>query len=273
MLFVDGTNNRVGIGTSNPTASLDVVGGVLVAAFNPIVNQGLHLQWNKECCLGRSYILNQGGGGGSLAGIVFGKATTSDVITEQMFISESGNVGIGTTTPAFKLTVNGQPAANGFTAFTNYSDSRLKTNITNLDTGALSKIMQLRTVSFQYNQKYLQLYPNSDLQKVHKGFIAQEIRQVFPEMVSEMKTSPDSVQYLDLDVSHLQVYLVKALQEQQAIINAQKSEIDAQKAAALLQKAEIDALKENALKVADLENKMNAMLLLLNNKTDVTAKQ
>jgi hypothetical protein len=119
----------------------------------------------------------------------------------------------------------------------------------------------------------LQLYPNSDLQKVHKGFIAQEIRQVFPEMVSEMKASPDSVQYLDLDVSHLQVYLVKALQEQQAIINAQKAEIDAQKAAAMLQKAEIDALKENALKVADLENKMNAMLLLLDNKTDVTAKQ
>ena len=102
-----------------------------------------------------------------------------------------------------------QDFTNGFTAFTNYSDSRLKTNISSLDTGTLSKIMQLRTVSFQYNQKYLQLYPNSDLQKVHKGFIAQEIRQVFPEMVSDMKASPDSVQYLDLDVSHLQVYLVK----------------------------------------------------------------
>mgnify|MGYP006160336051 CR=1 FL=1 len=48
---------------------------------------------------------------------------------------------------------------------------------------------------------------------------------------------------------------------------------DAQKAAALLQKAEIDALKENALKVADLENKMNAMLLLLDNKQELTVKQ
>ncbi len=172
---------------------------------------------------------------------------------------EFGYVGIGASTPGYKLTVNGQPGANGYTAFTNYSDSRLKTNISSLDTGALSKIMQLRPVSFQYNKKYLQLYAGSDLQKVHKGFIAQEIRKVFPEMVSEMKASPDSVQYLDLNVSHLQVYLVKALQEQQVIINAQK--------------AEIDALKVNALKVAELENKMNAMLLLLNTKTEVTAKQ
>jgi hypothetical protein len=171
----------------------------------------------------------------------------------------NGYVGIGTITPSYRLSVNGQPGANGYTAFTNYSDSRLKTNVSSLDTGALHKILQLRPVQFQYNDKYLQLYPNSDLNKVHKGFIAQEIQQVFPEMVSEMKESPDSVKYLDLDVSHLQVYLVKALQEQQAIINAQK--------------AEIDALKESALKVVELENKMNAMLLLLNNKTEVTAKQ
>ena len=195
-------------------------------------------------------------------------------------IMENGKVGIQTSSPGYFLDVNGTVGANGYTAFTNYSDSRLKTNITNLDTGALSKIMQLRPVSFQYNQKYLQLYAGSDLQKVHKGFIAQEIRKVFPEMVSEMKASPDSVQYLDLNVSHLQVYLVKALQEQQAIIEAQKKEINAQKAEAMLQKAEIDnqksaidALKVNALKVAELENKMNAMLLLLNTKTEVTAKQ
>jgi hypothetical protein len=187
-----------------------------------------------------------------------------------MKIMENGKVGIQTSSPGYFLDVNGTVGANGYTAFTNYSDSRLKTNITNLDTGALSKIMQLRPVSFQYNQKYLQLYAGSDLQKVHKGFIAQEIRKVFPEMVSEMKASPDSVQYLDLNVSHLQVYLVKALQEQQAIINAQKSEIDVQKAEALLQK---DALKVNALKVAELENKMNAMLLLLNNKQELTVKQ
>ena len=209
--------------------------------------------------------------------IVFETGSVHNPGSEDMRITSAGNVGIGTSSPGYKLTVNGQPGANGYTAFTNYSDSRLKTNISSLDTGALSKILQLRPVSFQYNQKYLQLYPNSDLQKVHKGFIAQEIRTVFPEMVSEMKASPDSVQYLDLDVSHLQVYLVKAMQEQQAIIQEQQAIIESlkkaneeQNAKAMLQKAE---MAQNAIKVAELENKMNAMLLLLNNKTELTVKQ
>jgi hypothetical protein len=197
-------------------------------------------------------------------GLVIGPACSAD---RGIKIMEDGKVGIGTSSPGYFLDVNGTVGANGYTAFTNYSDSRLKTNITNLDTGALSKIMQLRPVSFQYNKKYLQLYAGSDLQKVHKGFIAQEIRQVFPEMVSEMKASADSVQYLDLNVSHLQVYLVKAIQEQQVIIQAQKKEIDAQKAEAMLQKA------ETTQKLTDLESKMNTMLLLLNKKEEVTAKQ
>ncbi|MEY5050051.1 MAG: hypothetical protein RLZZ175_3425 [Bacteroidota bacterium] len=220
------SSGQVGINTSSPTATLDVDGSVI---FNKSKQRNTF--------------------------------TVMSELSDYMLVVENtwNRVGINKQTPGYTLDVNGQPGANGYTAFTNYSDRRLKTNITNLDTGALSKIMQLRPVSFQYNQKYLQLYPNSDLQKVHKGFIAQEIRTVFPEMVSEMKASPDSVQYLDLDVSHLQVYLLKAMQEQQAIINAQK--------------AEIDALKQNALKVAALENKMNAMLLLLNKKEEVTAKQ
>ena len=83
-----------------------------------------------------------------------------------------------------------------------------------MDTRVLDKILQLNPVSFQYNEKYTQRYPDSGLERVHKGFIAQEIQKVFPEMVSEMKESPDSVNYLDLDISHLQVYMVKAMQEQ-----------------------------------------------------------
>jgi len=198
-----------------------------------------------------------------------------------------GNVGVGVLNPGYKLTVNGQPGANGYTAFTNYSDKRLKTNISTLDTGVLSKILQLNPVEFQYNEKYLQLYPESNLEKVHKGFIAQEIQKVFPEMVSEMKESSDSVNYLDLDISHLQVYLVQALQEQQAIIEAQKKEIATEKAENESQKQEIETikaeassssvetnqkLKETAQKLAALEAKLNALLLLNSKGAVLTAE-
>jgi hypothetical protein len=258
MLYVDGTNDRIGIGTSTPTDKVQIINGDI--RFND--NYGIRAQTNDNRILLKSYVTefyNYGGWISNNQGFLFSNAGGLEFQIGNDGVYSKQKIAIGTTSLSYTLTVNGQPGANGYTAFTNYSDSRLKTNITNLETGALSKILQLRPVQFQYNDKYLQLYPNSDLSKVHKGFIAQEIQKVFPEMVSEMKTSPDSVKYLDLDVSHLQVYLVKALQEQQAIINAQK--------------AEIDALKENALKVAELENKMNAMLLLLNNKQELTVKQ
>ena len=278
ILVANGTTSCVGIGNASPNAPLQFA---QTAANRKIV---LYEDANNDHQFYgfgiNSYILRYQVPSSDHSHIFYG-GTSSTTSNELMRIQGNGRVGIGTSSPGYLLTVNGQPGANGFTAFTNYSDSRLKTNISSIDTGALSKIMQLRPVSFQYNQKYLQLYPNSDLQKVHKGFIAQEIRQVFPEMVSEMKTTADSVQYLDLDVSHLQVYLVKAIQEQQAIIEAQKKEIDTQKAEAMLQKAEIETFKaeaklqkaETTQKLTDLESKMNAMLLLLNSKQEVTVKQ
>jgi hypothetical protein len=283
MLFVSGGNNRVGIGTESPGARLDVLspgtGGRALGATDgsswmSFVPDGCEWCYSGLTLPGdMALIFSTDNSTNSTAsnGLVIGPdCAWSANGYAGIKIMENGNVGINTPSPGYLLTVNGQPAANGFTAFTNYSDSRLKTNISSIDTGALSKIMQLRPVSFQYNQKYLQLYPNSDLQKVHKGFIAQEIRQVFPEMVSEMKTTADSVQYLDLDVSHLQVYLVKAIQEQQVIIDAQKKEIETLKVQA--SNASHTSV-ETSQKLSDLEGKMNALLLLLNGKTEVTVKQ
>jgi hypothetical protein len=262
-IFNNGTN--VGIGTSSPATKLNLAGAN--TADNEIINMiGMELTNPGYYDWAIGPTVRSGVAYFDIKGAADGLGSLSTLFT----FSTTSNFGIATSTPDYKLTVNGEPGANGFTAFTNYSDSRLKTSITNLDTGALSKIMQLRPVSFQYNQKYLQLYAGSDLQKVHKGFIAQEIRQVFPEMVSEMKASADGVQYLDLNVSHLQVYLVKAIQEQQVIIQAQKKEIENLGVQAY-NASQISA--ETTQKLTDLEGKMNALLLLLNGKTEVTVKQ
>ena len=142
------------------------------------------------------------------------------------------------------------------------SDIRLKKNIKNLNYG-LEEVLKLRPVSFYYKTDTTNTEPKI-------GFIAQEVESLVPEAVHIWK---DSMQTRHMLYAEMVPVLTKAIQEQQAIIESQKKEIDAQKAEAILQKSEIDALKENALKVAELENKMNAMLLLLNSKQEVTAKQ
>ncbi len=262
LLFVDASADKVGIGTSSPSATLDVrtASGSAAAAINlnttgassvgdgPAITFGHYA--SETAARISTYAVSTNSGHFLI------ETNSGSGLTERIRVQNDGYVGIGTSSPGYILTVNGQPGANGYTAFTNYSDRRLKTNIDSLENGALDKILQLNPVSFQYNDKYLQLYPESDLKRVHKGFIAQEIQKVFPEMVSEMKESPDSVQYLDLDISHLQVYLVKALQEQQAIIEAQKKEIETQKAELDTQKAENAAQEKEVEEVkAELDSK------------------
>ena len=131
-------------------------------------------------------------------------------------IAIQGNVGIGITNPTYKLQVNGQPAANGYTAFTNYSDSRLKENVVDLVANngadsetALEKIAKLHPVTFNYNS--LTGYDEATRARKVSGFIAQELQQVFPEMVGH--TNINGTDYLDTNLSDLPLYLVKGVQE------------------------------------------------------------
>ena len=56
------------------------------------------------------------------------------------------------------------------------------------------------------------------------GFIAQELQEIFPDMVSTIKI--DNTEYYDTNLSNLNLYLVKAIQEQQAQIEAQQQQIN-----------------------------------------------
>jgi hypothetical protein len=136
-----------------------------------------------------------------------------DSSTNAMTIDSSGNVGIGITTPTYKLQVNGQPAANGYTAWTNYSDQRLKENVTSLATtstsSALSKLKLLRPVTFNYND--LTGYDEETRNRRVSGFIAQELREVFPTMVGT--TTINGIEYLDTNTSDLSLYLILGIQE------------------------------------------------------------
>jgi len=54
--------------------------------------------------------------------------------------------------------------------------------------------------------------------KKHVGFIAQEVEEVFPELVNEA-TYPDGASYKGVATSDLIPYLIKSIQERQLRIN------------------------------------------------------
>jgi len=136
-------------------------------------------------------------------------------------LKTNGNTLIGTYTDnGYKLNVNGQPGANGYTLWTNYSDKRLKENIQPLvNNTILDKINLLNPVTFNYNEA--SGYDKETRARKVSGFIAQELKEIFPEMVGTLKLNDE--EYFDTNLSNLSLYLVKAIQELSAEITILKN--------------------------------------------------
>ena len=133
----------------------------------------------------------------------------------------NGNFSIATSVDyGYKINLNGQPGCNGYTAWTNWSDYRLKENITDFDaTNVLDRICAIRPVTYNYNQ--LSGFDEETRARRISGFIAQELKEVFPDMVGTIKK--DGVEYYDTNLSNLDLYIVKAIQQLAAEIKTLKN--------------------------------------------------
>ena len=100
------------------------------------------------------------------------------------------------------------------------SDQRLKENIRDIDTG-LSAIMALKPRRFDWKEGKGQDKKNA------AGFIAQEFEDVFPECVGASMAGADGIEYKNINHETLIPTLVKAIQEQQALITALTTRITA----------------------------------------------
>ena len=125
--------------------------------------------------------------------------TPSSSNSAKLFVSDDGYVGIGTTTPSTTLDVSGTAKFETLLtqSVTTTSDVRKKTNIQELNNFNLD---YLRPV--QYNWR------NKKNGKKHFGFIAQEIEEVYPNMIKIDKKGFYSMDYLQLvpiSIKNLQI--------------------------------------------------------------------
>ena len=127
----------------------------------------------------------------------------------------SNGPNLGTPVLQFQIAATGN-VTNTNNSYGSLSDARIKENITDA-TPKLDGIKQLRVVNFNLK---------TDLKKLKQiGLIAQEVEQVFPAMVESDLDAPDNMKSVKYSV--LVPMLVKAMQEQQAIIESLKARLDA----------------------------------------------
>lgn len=174
------------------------------------------------------------------------KSNGTSAICSQVY-DDGVNVGIGTSSPTYKLHVMGRLKTNGVNET---SDARLKTNIENIE-DALATIQKLQGVTYQWD---LEKFPDKGLDdKEQMGLIAQDLRKVLPELVDE-----DDQGYLSIRYTQLIGLLIEAVKEQQIIIDSQQSTMVEMDANRTSMQEEMKLLNQRLLtieKLLDLQTK------------------
>lgn len=92
------------------------------------------------------------------------------------------------------------------------SDQRLKKNIESYDNNVLDRISKVRAVTYEFNDLYYQItgMPLETKDPTHYGFIAQELQQQFPELIT---TAFDGMDYLAIGERAIPAVLWEGLRE------------------------------------------------------------
>jgi hypothetical protein len=245
-LFATG---NVGIGASTHNSTLTIsrntgseataclFGSTHHSFFNLGINEDTYIRAGRNS--GIVFINDIPGGKVILSGLVGINTATPGTTLE---IRQVGRKGLTLVDPEYfnywELRTNSDPSSANLFMFYNgsfkgyfqgsdgahvhTSDMRLKTNIRQLPP-ALDKIMQLEPVEYEMKDN------NPDHKKTI-GFIAQDVKAVFPELVNVIQDTASGHKGISdlhtLNYGSFGVIAIKAIQEQQKHILAQQQQID-----------------------------------------------
>jgi hypothetical protein len=253
----DNTNARLGIGTTSPQTQLHTTGTV---RFATLAGTGTRMVVT-DASGNLSTLSNPVTGSGTATRIAFWNGTNSLSSSANLYWDNSnGRVGIGTASPTTTFHIdhpntggNGLSISNASDAtyrwtlytssatnvpfrlyyngtlkgafssvdgsYSETSDKRLKTNFSK-PKPLLSKVLELEI--FEYN-----LINQKDDMK-HIGLIAQDVEKIFPSIVTKGEISEEGESHYLLNYSATGVIALKAIQEQQELINNQQQIIENQ---------------------------------------------
>ena len=233
-------NGNVGIGNSSPTAQLDITG--TNATGIKYIKTGSK---DARITVGdptKSWSISSGW---SVAGDF--SIVEEGVAGDRLYIKQGGNIGVGTVTPAQKLSVNGNICYVG--SIGACSDIRYKKNVTNLN-NSLSNILQLQGVNYYWKTDE---FPENNFTKEKQiGFIAQDIEKFYPEVILT-----DNNGYKSVDYSRLTPILVEAIKEQQQQIetlNLKNAQLQNDNIILKDKVKEVDNIKAEVEKIKSLLN-------------------
>ncbi len=139
-------------------------------------------------------------------------------LEKMRIVNATGNVGIGTTAPTQRLSVNGNADKVGGGSWATFSDIRLKNQLGSFDRG-LDEISALSPMFFSYKEGNALGY---DSDAAFVGFSAQEVKKVIPEAVTLNENG-----YLELNQDPILWTMLNAIKELKAENDALKARVEA----------------------------------------------
>ena len=246
-------NGEIGIGTTEPQATLDLHGADDNTRGRIIARRGSR----------NSYIAMVGPGNSpyhstvEVAQLNTGTVETAIAISNQNNAS-FGYVGIGRVPTTNRLEVKGQASKNMAGDWLANSDARLKKNIQQLDANAiLKKLLALKGVTYEWNDNKTTYERPEGIQY---GFTAQNIQAVFPTLVEEDADGYLQTAYGTYDAMYVEAFraLQQQITDQQEKNTHQQRQIDALRAENQQLQQQVARIQEVEATLANLQRQLSS---------------